>query len=142
MSEQKKQPTGHAGHIARRTFIKRAALGAVLAAPAMESVTKSEILVKSALAATVPNLTITASVSPQSTAPGTATPASQTVPQGSDALITVTPGGPNSEWVAKSADGESFVAPAAADRAAGTFVFHHVTANHDLKVIFIPPPET
>ena len=108
----------------------------------MESVTKSEILVKSALAATVPNLTITASVSPQSTVPGTATPASQGVPQGSDALITVTPGGTENMWVAYSLDGAPFVETTPADQAAGTYTVHHVTQNHDVKVVFIPIPKT
>ena len=52
MKQNKMPPSGYAGHVARRSFIKKAALGAVLAVPAIESLTKSDILVKSALAAT------------------------------------------------------------------------------------------
>ncbi len=62
MQEQKKQPPSHAEHVARRAFIKHAALGAVLAAPAIESVTKSDLLVKSALAATGQTWTITTQI--------------------------------------------------------------------------------
>jgi len=140
MSEKKTRPAGHAEHIARRAFIKRAALGAAFAVPVMDSLTKSEILVKSALAATDPPVTITASVSPQSTASGTATPASQTIPQGNDALITVTPGGVEVTWIAYSVDGQPFVTTTPTEQAAGTYTFHHAMVNHDLKVVFIPTP--
>jgi hypothetical protein len=140
MSENENQPTGHARHIARRAFIKRAALGAVFAVPVMDSITKSEILIKSALAATVPNLTITAGVSPQSQAPGTVTPGAQTVAPGGDALITVTPGGVDTTWIAYSVDGAALTTTTAGEQATGTFTFHHVTGNHDLKVVFIPTP--
>ena len=52
MQKKAKQPASHAESVARRAFIKRAALGAMFAVPAVESLTKSDILVKSALAAT------------------------------------------------------------------------------------------
>ena len=49
----------HAEHVARRAFIKKAAVGAVFALPAIESLTKSDILVKSALAASAPTVDVT-----------------------------------------------------------------------------------
>ena len=77
MKEKNVQQAGHAGRVARRAFMKKAAIGAALAVPAIESLTKSDILVKSALAATVPiNVTGTwngemyISGNPWSTLPG------------------------------------------------------------------------
>ena len=57
----KKQADQSAG-MGRRTFIKNAAIGTVLAVPVIESVTKSDILVKSALADSAPTWTITTKV--------------------------------------------------------------------------------
>lgn len=54
MQEQKQQQRSHAERVARRAFIKRAALSAVGAVPAMETLTRSDLLVRSALAATGP----------------------------------------------------------------------------------------
>ena len=59
MQKQAEQEVSHAKRVARRAFIKKVAAGAVLAVPAIESLTKSDILVKSALAATVQTWTIT-----------------------------------------------------------------------------------
>lgn len=57
------QPTHAARLVARRSFMKKAAVGAALAVPVIESLTKSDILVKSALAASAPRqFTITTAV--------------------------------------------------------------------------------
>jgi len=51
VQKKSKLPASNAKRVARRTFIKKAALGAAFAIPALESLTKKDILVKSALAA-------------------------------------------------------------------------------------------
>ena len=51
MQKKAKQPARHAKRVARRVFIKKAALGAVFAVPVLESLTKKDILIRSALAA-------------------------------------------------------------------------------------------
>jgi hypothetical protein len=59
MQDTKKQPPGHAEHVARRAFIKKAAVGAALAVPVIESFTASDMLAKAATASSGLNWTIT-----------------------------------------------------------------------------------
>jgi hypothetical protein len=139
MEVQKKKLARPAGLYARREFIKKAALGVAFALPALESVTRSDLLVKSALAATVPTWTITASRFPLSTGDGTVSPMSQTVADGGSVTITVTPIGGGtvpSYWLVYRIDGGGWVPVALAQQTGGTYTFAHVTANHTFEAGF------
>jgi len=59
VQEKNKQQSGHAEHVARRAFIKKAAVGAALAVPVIESFTASDMLAKAATAASGLTWTIT-----------------------------------------------------------------------------------
>jgi hypothetical protein len=135
-AKQKRQPS-HAEHVARRAFIKKAALGAAFAVPAIESLTNSDMLIKSALAATVPSWTITVSVNPAGQGTGTALPVTQTVPHGGNAIITVTPSDA-SFWTDYQIDGNVPVHNPPAQLNGGTIPFTNVTANHVVLVWFGP----
>ena len=50
MQKKQKQQPSHAEHVARRAFIKKAAVGAALAVPVLESFTASSMLAKAATA--------------------------------------------------------------------------------------------
>ncbi len=59
MQENKKRQPSHAEHVARRAFIKKAAAGAALAVPVIESFTASSMLAKAATASSGLTWTIT-----------------------------------------------------------------------------------
>jgi hypothetical protein len=136
MQEKKKQQPSHVERIARRAFIKRAVAGAALAVPAIESFTKSDILVKSALASTAPLWTITASVVPPNNflGSGTALPAIQTVINGGNATITMMPA--TGVWISYYIDNGVLTPTTSAQQLAGTYTFTNVTANHNITVEF------
>ena len=105
MSTEKSQQPSHAERVARRAFIKKAAVGAAFAVPVLESITKSDLLLRSALAATaplnsaqVPTRTITTSVYPLSEGTGTVLAIPQTVVNGGNVSVTVTPTGASYWW--------------------------------------------
>jgi hypothetical protein len=63
MQEKKKQqPVSHAEGVARRTFIRKAVVGAALAVPLIESFTASNMLAKAATAASGQTWTITTQI--------------------------------------------------------------------------------
>ena len=62
MKEQKQPQSSHAEQVARRAFIRKAAVGAVLAMPAVESWTKASMLAKATLVSTGITWTITTQV--------------------------------------------------------------------------------
>ena len=126
------QQTGHAEHVARRAFIKKAAISAALAVPAIESLTKSDILVKSALASTVQTWTVTATYSPPNG--GTVMPLTQQVANGADALgIVIFPAGPVYSIVTITDNGN----PVTVTNPAGmTYAITNVTQNHAVVVHF------
>ena len=142
MPKNLKNIAGHVEHVGRRDFIKKTTLGMAFAFPAIESVTKADILSKGALAATEPSWTITAEVFP-GLGTGTVIPASQTVPNGVSATITVIPG-PTSQyrcyWSGYRIDAEDWihgVGPGAIiNDTGGTYTFTNVTANHRFQAQF------
>jgi hypothetical protein len=138
MQEKHSQSSSHAEHVARRAFIKKAAVGAAFAVPVLESLTKSDVLVKSALAATVPTWTITASLYSGSLGNGTVSPASQTVANGGSAIITVTPAGQD-PWVAYRIDGGGFIPTNPSQTHGGTYTFTNVQANHTFEAYLDSP---
>ncbi len=137
MTKKQKQQPNHADQVARRAFIRKVAVGAVFALPAVESLTKSDLLVKSALAATVPTWVVLADMFTESL--GSVSPASQTVPNGGTASIQVTPnpmamvtgfqyridGGLMWEMGMSFAGG------------GGIIKLNNVTANHQVDVMFL-----
>jgi hypothetical protein len=132
MQEKKQQQSSHADHVARRAFIKKAAIGAAFAIPAMETFTKSDILVKSALAASGPVWTVTAEVY---SGPGNVSPASQKVADGGSAIITVQVTGMMSTWDAYSFDGGmTFIPTTFAEQTNGFLTLTSVHANIDVVV--------
>ena len=137
MKQKKKQSASHAESVARRAFIKKAALSAVFAVPALESLTKSDLLVKSALAATVKTWTVTATVStrPTDEGLGTVSPASQTVVDGGSATVTIQPATtPPSFWGAYSLDGgTSWIPPSYPEWLTGSITFTNV--HNDIHII-------
>jgi len=137
MQEKKKQqPVSHAEGVARRTFIRKAVVGAAFAVPVIESFTSADMLARAATASTFPVWIITASVNPASTGTGTALPATQTVPNGGSAVVTATPT-VGSAWVSYSIDGNPPVTVTGAAVASGGPVsFTSVTANHSVVVLF------
>ena len=136
MKKKGKQPASHAERVARRAFIKKAVVGAAFVAPAIESLTTSDILVKSALASTVPTWTITASKYSQSTGSGSVLPTSQTVVNGGSATVTVTPG-QFTWWIAWRIDGGAWVNRSPQDYfTGGAYTFTAVTANHTFEAWF------
>jgi len=60
--EKKQQQPNHAEHVARRAFFRKTAMGAVIAMPAIESLTKASMLAKAGTAATGITWTITTQV--------------------------------------------------------------------------------
>ena len=62
MKEQKHPQSNHIEDVARRAFIRKTAVGAVLAMPAVESMTKASMLAKAGTAATGITWTITTQV--------------------------------------------------------------------------------
>ena len=130
MQEKKQQQLSHADHVARRAFIKKAAIGAAFAVPAMETFTKSDILVKSALAASGPVWTVTAEIF---SGPGNVSPASQKVANGGSAVINVQITGMMSAWDGYSFDGGmSWLSPSSADQANGFLTINNVHGNLDV----------
>ena len=130
MQEKKQQQLSHADHVARRAFIKKAAIGAAFAIPAMETFTKSDILVKSALAASGPVWTVTAEVF---SGPGNVSPPSQKVHDGGTAVIYVQITGMMSAWDGYSLDGGMmFISPSSADLANGFLSITNVHSNLDV----------
>jgi hypothetical protein len=126
MQEKKQQQSSHADHVARRAFIKKAAIGAAFAIPAMETFTKSDILVKSALAASGPVFTITAEVF-QGT--GNISPNTQKVAAGGSAIVTLSPGMAFT-WTAYSFDhGMTWTNTTGAEQTDLTYTFNNVQAD-------------
>jgi hypothetical protein len=138
MPEQQSQQPNRAERVARRAFIKKAALGAACAVPVIESLTKSDLLVKSALAATAPVWRIMASVYPASEGTGTVLPVSQMVVNGGSASVTVTPAG-GAYWLAYRLDGAAIwtFVPGFQQIAGGTVPINNVTANHAFEAWFL-----
>ncbi len=134
MTEKKVQQAGHAEQVARRAFMKKAAMGAALAVPAIESLTKSDILVKSALAATVQHFVVTAEIV-GGAGGGTVNPTQQTYPQGATAFVQVTPW-PLFAWAAVVIDGGGPTPPTAQQLLAGGVTFPNISANHTVQVSF------
>ena len=134
MHKKAKQPAGHAESVARRSFIKKTALGAVFAVPAIESLTKSDVLMKSALASTAA-WTITAQVYPNDATGGTVAPASQMVPSGGSATVTVTPKA-GFTWYGYTLDGSGLIGTTLAQQSTGVYTFTSVNANHSLVIYF------
>lgn len=134
MKEKSMQSSSHAEHVARRAFIKQAALGAVFAVPAIETFTKSDILMKSALAATVPLWTITAEVF---SGPGTVSPPSQKVADGGSAIVTLTLTSMMAVWSAYSLDhGMTWTNTNTLEQQEMTYTFTNVHGNIDFEVRF------
>lgn len=137
MQEQKKQqPVSHAEGVARRTFIRKAVVGAAFAVPVLESFTSADMLARAATASTFPVWIITASVDPASTGTGTALPTTQTVPNGGSAIVTATPTG-GAIWASYRIDGNPPVTISGpATVSGGNVPFTSVTANHSVVVLF------
>jgi len=134
MKEKKAQQSNHAEHVARRAFIKKAAVSAALAVPAIESLTKSDILVKSALAASV-SWTVTASRDPLSVGPGTVTPATQLVANGANAQgIVITPDTTSGGWIGHIHD--NGIDQIVTNVLGMTYQINNVTTNHNVIVFF------
>ncbi len=96
MSDMTKKDDTYEMAVARRKFLKRAVVGAVLAAPVITSLTKSDILVKSALAASTPEpqyFTVFVTIERIEDGTGTIDPAGAEikVPKGGSRMFTVTP---------------------------------------------------
>jgi hypothetical protein len=119
----------------RRAFIKKAALGAALAVPAIESLTKSDILVKSALAATVPTWTARASQDPGSSGSGSITPGIQQVVNGTNAQgIVITPTDINRMWILTITD--NGISQPVTNQWGMTYQLNNVTTDHNVVVFF------
>ena len=126
----------------RRAFLKKAAAGAVFAAPVMETFTKSDILLKSALAQTGPlSFVITSSVSsPNSPLVDFITPlGTVSVIRGGSQTFTINAGLTSNSSVSIDVDGNPIpgyplIAPPGIPPVGTTYTFTNVQANHTIQL--------
>lgn len=123
----------------RRAFLKKAAAGAVFAAPVMETFTKSDILLKSALAQTGPlSFVITSSenmIGPVAPA-GTITPLGNvSVVRGGSQSFTIKADGTSYNTLRIDVDGAPWLnLTAPFPPVATTYTFTNVQANHTIRL--------
>ena len=121
----------------RRAFLKKAAAGAVFAAPMMETFTKSDILLKSALAQTGPlSLVITSSVSsPNPPAVDFITPLGNvSVVRGGSQSFTIRAQLTSYGTLQVLVDGLSIALPLGSPPLNMTHTFTNVQANHTIQL--------